>query len=57
MQIIFSPFFRTAWFGSIRPSSSVVYLAKIVALYVKITYRVWTRYFLIKINSPQIEIN
>jgi hypothetical protein len=26
------------------------HLAKIVALYVKITYRVWTQYFIIKIN-------
>jgi hypothetical protein len=45
-----SPFRLTTWFVRIRPSSGVVYLAKIVALYIKITYRVPMRYFRITIN-------
>jgi hypothetical protein len=50
------PFFLTTCFGRIRPSSDVVYLAKIVALCVKISYRVWTRCLLIKINSPELKL-
>jgi hypothetical protein len=44
------PFFLTTCFGRIRPSSNVFNLVKIVALYNKISYRVWIRYFLTKIN-------
>jgi hypothetical protein len=43
-------------FGHIQPSSRVFYLAKIVALYVKISFPVWTWYFLIKINWPQLKL-
>jgi hypothetical protein len=49
--IIWSPFFLAACFGCMRPSLGVFCHARIVALYVKIMYRVWTRYFLIKINQ------
>jgi hypothetical protein len=45
-----SPFFLTAFFGHIWPSSGVFYLDKFVAMYVNVLYHLRTRYFLIKMN-------